>query len=147
MKFFVATSVSSLFALANAAASCSEAARFGTITVSPTSFSAGDSVTINADFTCSQQMGYAPTYTDYYLEVPQNNNGHEPPVLLARRQPATGAVSDSFSVTIPHGYYFPDAGYNVALENTYSHSGSDGSTIFQVGGVYAPVTLAATVNN
>jgi len=145
MKFFVTAVAASLLAVATAQ-SCSEAARFGVVTVSPTSFASGDSVTISANFTCADQLGYAPTYTDYYIEVPTNNNGHEPPVLLARRQPAAGVTSDLFTVQIPYGYYFPNASYNIVLDNTYATNGTNGSPVYQVGGVDIPVNITASVS-
>jgi translation initiation factor 2 gamma subunit (eIF-2gamma) len=48
------------------------------------------------------QYDIVPKFIDYYLEVPTNNNGHEPPVLLARRTFANtpGAPFDSFNGTV-----------------------------------------------
>ncbi|KZT23127.1 hypothetical protein NEOLEDRAFT_1149577 [Neolentinus lepideus HHB14362 ss-1] len=147
MKFFVAAVASSLFALATAAATCPEAARFGHFSVEPASFASGDSVTVNADFTCANQLGYAPTYTDYYLEVPSDsNNGHEPPVLLARRQPVLGANTDSFTVQIPYGYYFPNASYSIYLENTHAVNGTNGSPVYQVGSISTGVSVTPSVS-
>ena len=64
------------------------------------------SFTVHADFTCSLYFGIVPEYIDYYIEVPTNNNGHEPPILLARREfhqstgtPPTDTFSASVSVT------------------------------------------------
>ena len=56
--------------------------------------------TITTDFTCSFQKGVHPVYTDYYVIVPaEENNGFEPPVLLARREPNVTASSpvDTFT--------------------------------------------------
>lgn len=63
---------------------------------------AGQTVTIAADFTCSFSFDIQPTFTDYYIEVPVNNNGHEPPILLARRQPGVTPSSplDQFTVQV-----------------------------------------------
>ena len=59
-------------------------------------------MTIKADFACSFSFGIVPKFTDYYIEVPVNNNGHEPPILLARRQPSVTAASptDEFTVEV-----------------------------------------------
>ena len=59
-------------------------------------------MTIKADFTCSFSFGIDPQFTDYFIEVPVNNNGHEPPILLARRQPNVTAASpiDQFTVQV-----------------------------------------------
>ncbi|KZT23126.1 hypothetical protein NEOLEDRAFT_1180350 [Neolentinus lepideus HHB14362 ss-1] len=146
MKFFVAAVVSSLFAVATVTAECPEVTRFGRFNVSPTSLSSGDSVTINANFTCAKQLGYVATYTDYYIEVPTNNNGHEPSVMLARRQLAEDATTDSFTVQIPYGYYFPNASYVIALVNTYATDGTNGLPIYQVGGLSASVNITSTVS-
>ncbi|EPQ51877.1 hypothetical protein GLOTRDRAFT_107956 [Gloeophyllum trabeum ATCC 11539] len=149
MKFFTAAIVSSLLAIASATPTlqCSEADRFGGVAVSPTTFAAGDNVQISADFTCAvQHYGHIPKYTDYYIEVPQGNNGHEPPILLARREPAAGATSDSFSVQIPHAYYFGDASYVVIMDVTFASNGTDGSPYYSVGGVEAPVIITGATN-
>ncbi|KAJ6632435.1 hypothetical protein B0H10DRAFT_14395, partial [Mycena sp. CBHHK59/15] len=82
-------SVASLAAVALApivnAQQCPEAARFGVLEVTPSTVAPGDSFTVNVNLACSQQLGYLPTYMDYYIEVLANNNGHEAPILLARR--------------------------------------------------------------
>ena len=101
--------------------SCSEAARFGEVSITPDTVVPGDVrtsslpinadwnidncgqiVTVKADFTCSFSFGIVPKFTDYYIEVPVNNNGHEPPILLARRQPTVTAASpiDQFTVEV-----------------------------------------------
>ena len=62
----------------------------------------GQTVTIKADFTCSLSFGIKPLFTDYLIEVPVNNNGHEPPILLARRAPIITPASpiDQFTVQV-----------------------------------------------
>ena len=59
-------------------------------------------MTVKADFTCSFSFGIRPKFTDYHIEVPVNNNGHEPPILLARRQPSVTPASpiDQFTVQV-----------------------------------------------
>lgn len=52
---------------------------------------------MNANFTCSNELGVHPQYTDYYIEVPVNNNGYEPPILLARRTLSTNSLLDQFT--------------------------------------------------
>jgi len=123
--------------------SCSEADRFGEVSITPDTVVPGDIVTIIADFTCSFSFGIVPNFTDYYIEVPVNNNGHEPPILLARRQPTVSAASptDQFTVQIPFANYFAGAGYVVTLDNTYPINGTNGSPVFIVGDVETVITI------
>ena len=101
-------------------AGCSEASRFGVVSITPSTVAPGDvrasslpavdwntdgwgqTLTIKADFSCSFNFDINPTFTDYYIEVPANNNGHEPPILLARRQPNVSPASpiDQFTVQV-----------------------------------------------
>ena len=55
---------------------------------------------MNANFTCAAQLGVHPQYTDYYIEVPVNNNGYEPPILLARRTLSNGSLLDTFTTQV-----------------------------------------------
>ncbi|KAH0833207.1 hypothetical protein J3R83DRAFT_12239 [Lanmaoa asiatica] len=122
--------------------SCAEASRFGVLTVSPTTLAAGDNLTVNADFNCAiNWFGIIPTYTDYYIEVPVNNNGHEAPILLARRTLTPGSTSDSFTVQLPGAFYFANASYVVILDSTYPINGSYGVPYYVVGGIEAPITI------
>lgn len=125
--------------------SCPEASRFGGFSVSPTTVSPGDTVTISADFTCSFTFGIIPAFTDYYIEVPVNNNGHEPPILLARRQPnvTVSSPTDEFTVKIPFAFFFAGANYTVILDNTFPTNGTNGTPFFQVGGIEG---AALTIN-
>ncbi|KAI9570587.1 hypothetical protein HD554DRAFT_357160 [Boletus coccyginus] len=146
MQFILAAIVASAAALVWAAPqprqSCAEATQFGVLTVSPTTVAAGDTLTVNADFNCAiNTFGIIPEYTDYYIEVPVNNNGHEPPILLARRTLASGSTSDSFTVQVPYAYYFTNASYVVMLDTTYPINGTNGSPYYAVGGVEAPITI------
>ncbi|KAF8134932.1 hypothetical protein EV363DRAFT_1396396 [Boletus edulis] len=121
---------------------CPEATQFGVLSVSPTTVSAGDTLTVNADFSCAiNNFGHIPQYTDYYIEVPVNNNGHEPPILLARRTLASGSTSDSFTVQVPDAYYFANAGYVVILDTTFPINGTNGIPYSVVGGIEAPITI------
>lgn len=114
---------------------------------------------MNANFTCSAQLGVRPQYTDYYIEVPVNNNGYEPPILLARRTLSTGSLVDQFTTQVsfsgrvfhvqkfdgssqlPYAYYFASSSYVVMLDTTYPETGTDGSSYSVVGGVESPITL------
>lgn len=131
--FAAATPTAALF--------CAEASRFGNVIVSPTLLSPGDTFTITANFTCAAQLGVHPQYTDYYIEVPVNNNGHEPPILLARRTlDPNSPLFDQFTVQLPYSYYF-NASYVVMLDTTYPVTGTDGSSYSVVGGVETPITI------
>ncbi|KAG5642036.1 hypothetical protein DXG03_003762 [Asterophora parasitica] len=156
MKFALSATLLSLASLALSASvppsqQCSQATRFGVASVSPngTTLNADlfiQKISINVNFSCGiQQFNIVPKYLDYYLEVQEGNNGHQPPILLARREFKTGATSDSFTVKIPHGYFFPNAKNVVAIWNTYTTKGTDGSNVFVKGGVFVPININATV--
>ncbi|KAF8839628.1 hypothetical protein BDN67DRAFT_969736 [Paxillus ammoniavirescens] len=145
MRFGLAAIIASaalVSAAPRARQSCPEATRFGVLNFSPKTVSPGDSLTIDADFTCAiNYFGIQPEYTDYYIEVPVNNNGHEPPILLARRTLPSGSTSDQFTVEVPYATYFQNTSYVVILDTTYPITGSDGSPYYVVGGVEAPITI------
>lgn len=126
---------------------CPQAVRFGTFTISPSgaSFNAGDDITVNADFTCGiNNFGIVPRYLDYTIIVPAAaNNGHEPPIVLARREFQAGATSDSFTTKIPHGFYFAGAPYSLVMTNTHRINGTDGSEVLVQGGVLVGITINA----
>jgi hypothetical protein len=98
------------------------------------------------------------------LAVPQNNNGHEPALLLGRHDFSGSASSlvdtvggtvrvsqltladawrswSGFSSQIPHGFFFADAQYNVVMNIIYPINGTDGSEVLTSGGVQIPVDL------
>ncbi|KAF9553520.1 hypothetical protein CPC08DRAFT_612816, partial [Agrocybe pediades] len=138
-------SLVSLVAAGNVARTvgCSEADRFGVVTVSPTTVKAGDSITINVDLHCAvQNFGIGAQFLDYTIEVPAaNNNGHEAPIVLARHAIATNALSDSLTTTVPHAFFFAGANYNVVVTNVYPSPGSDGSQVILEGGTLTPITI------
>ncbi|EIN05188.1 hypothetical protein PUNSTDRAFT_116082 [Punctularia strigosozonata HHB-11173 SS5] len=119
------------------AQSCAEAARFGVATANPSTAAPGDDVTITADFTCSFSRGIVPEWVEYKLEVVQNNNGFEAPILLARHQFAGTSASpfDVTNVTIPHASYVDGATYTPIMYIIYPTSGTDGSPVDVQGGV------------
>lgn len=59
-------------------------------------------ININVDLTCAiTNFDIVPKFLDYTIEVfAPSNNGHEPPILLARRELEPGALSDSFTVPV-----------------------------------------------
>jgi hypothetical protein len=62
---------------------------------------AAQSFTVTANLTCAIAKGNTPTYLEYYIEVLTNNNGHEAPILLARRTyNATLPPVDTFTTTV-----------------------------------------------
>ncbi|KAH7915660.1 hypothetical protein BJ138DRAFT_21628 [Hygrophoropsis aurantiaca] len=120
---------------------CAEAARFGVVTFTPTTVAPGDTLTVTADFTCAISYGINPEYTDYYIEVPVNNNGYEPNILLTRRTPST--PTDTFTVQLPYAPYNADASYSLVLETTYPINGTNGPYSV-VGGVDNGITITST---
>ncbi|KAG2104706.1 uncharacterized protein F5147DRAFT_703631 [Suillus discolor] len=141
----VIATLAAVFAVATPAAAqaCAEADRFGDVTVSPTTLSPGETFTVTANFSCAAQFGVNPEYTDYYIEVPVNNNGFEPPILLARRtlNPSSATpLLDSFTTQLPYANYF-NASYVVILDTTYPVNGTNGSPYSVVGSVEIPISI------
>ncbi|KAF9553527.1 hypothetical protein CPC08DRAFT_610465, partial [Agrocybe pediades] len=122
-------------------AACDEAQRFGILTVSPTTVRAGDTINLNTDLRCAAELGINPIFLDYSIENLVNNNGFELPLLLARRAIPAGAQSDSFTTTVPHGFFFAGANYSVVINTVYPLKGSDGSQIIQEGGTDTPINV------
>ncbi|KAJ7286792.1 hypothetical protein C8J57DRAFT_1282053 [Mycena rebaudengoi] len=122
---------------------CPEALRFGTFQVSPSTLAPGDSLTVTANLTCAIAKGNTPTFLDYYIEVLANNNGHEPPILLARRtyDNTTSPPVDTFTTTLPSWFYFADAQYSVVMNNLFSRPGPTGEAVITVGGVSEGITI------
>ncbi|KZT40362.1 hypothetical protein SISSUDRAFT_1044252 [Sistotremastrum suecicum HHB10207 ss-3] len=126
--------------------SCPESSQFGVLTATPTNLKPGETFSINADFTCAvQQFNIVPKYLDYYIEVLENsNNGHEPPILLARRQ-FSGAhpLKDHFRIALPRTNYVAGAPYVVQLDVTYPINGTDGKPVFIQGGTEASLNITS----
>ncbi|KAH9483440.1 hypothetical protein JR316_0002908 [Psilocybe cubensis] len=144
MKFLFLSSLISLAGSASAASlSCPDASRFGVPTVTPTTVKAGDSISVFVDLTCGvKNFGFIPQFLDYSIEVPANeNNGFEQPIILARRTIASGTLSDSFTTTVPHAFYFANAAYNIIVGNIYNINGTDGSPVLVKGDVFIPITI------
>ncbi|KZP10454.1 hypothetical protein FIBSPDRAFT_867698 [Athelia psychrophila] len=145
MQFLLLTLAAVASATPTRRVTCAEAARFGTLEVVPSKVKVGGSFTVHADFTCSLYFNIIPKYIDYYIEVTANNNGHEPPILLARREfhHSTGTPpTDTFSTSIPDAYYFKGAAYQVVLDVTYAANGTTGAPYYQVGGTETGITIA-----
>ncbi|KAJ7436325.1 hypothetical protein FB451DRAFT_1153175 [Mycena latifolia] len=128
-----------------AAAACAEASRFGVLHVAPTSLAPGDSFNVTVDLTCAAQLGYLPTYMDYYIEVLSNNNGHEAPILLARRTynlPATAPTpADTFMAELLPWYYFAGAQYSVVFQNSFAKSGPNNNSVITAGSISTPINI------
>jgi len=80
---------------------------------------------------------------DYYLEVPENNNGHEPDILLARKTFAGNASYpiDTINGTIPFAFYFANTTYAIVMNIIYPINGTNGSPYLVTGGVEIPIDL------
>ncbi|KAF9068728.1 hypothetical protein BDP27DRAFT_1421711 [Rhodocollybia butyracea] len=112
------------------AQSCPEASRFGGVTYSPNPIVLGQEVTFTGNFACAIELGYAPVFTDYFLEVPESNNtGFQPPVYIARRGPPPSGGIDTFTYTFDPEYSpfttNPDAQYVIVVQTTHA----EGSTL------------------
>ncbi|KAJ7590253.1 hypothetical protein C8J56DRAFT_937202 [Mycena floridula] len=145
------TSLAVVSATPAARASCAEASRFGDLTVVPTDLTVGASFTIHVDLSCAiNNFDIVPKFLDYSLVVPSNvNNGHEPPIVLARRTFTPPSVSnpgafDTFSAQIPfYDGYFAGASYNIQLTTTYPQNATvegEPDVLIQ-GGVFSPINL------
>ncbi|KAF8515240.1 hypothetical protein BU17DRAFT_93730 [Hysterangium stoloniferum] len=119
---------------------CSEATRFGILNVSPTTLAIGDSFTVSLNLTCGiSNFGLIPSFLDYYISVPVNNNGHEPDILIARHTfDPTGPAFDSFTTTLPNTTYFTGASYQVVVHNI-NHTPS--GTVLTVGEIEAGISI------
>ncbi|KAJ6552067.1 hypothetical protein DFH09DRAFT_925381 [Mycena vulgaris] len=134
------------FALAPVAtASCPEAARFGVLQVVPSNLVPGDSFTVHVDLECAAEKGYLPTYMDYYISVLSNNNGHEAPIVLARRTynlAGTGlSPADTFSAQLPYWYYFAGAQYSVVFVNSFAKPGPMNNSVITQGSISFPLNV------
>ncbi|KAJ7459604.1 hypothetical protein B0H11DRAFT_2199145 [Mycena galericulata] len=128
-----------------AAQSCPEAARFGELEVVPSTLAPGDGFTVHVDLRCAAQLGYLPTYMDYYIEVLSNNNGHEAPILLARRTynlNGTGlSPADTFTANLPAWYYFTGAQYSVVFQNSFAKLGPNNNSVITTGSISTPINI------
>ncbi|CAK5277969.1 unnamed protein product [Mycena citricolor] len=149
MRFnlFALASLATFFAAPVANAQfCSEAARFGVLSVVPSTVAQGDWFTVHVDLTCAKQLGYLPTYMDYYIEVLSNNNGHEAPILLDRRTYVPGASpADTFTAQVPPWYYFADAKYSVVFVNSFAKSGPANNSVITLGSISTPINITGIV--
>ncbi|KAJ7485068.1 hypothetical protein B0H11DRAFT_2018023 [Mycena galericulata] len=126
---------------------CSEAERFGVLSLVPSTVAQGDSFTINLDLTCATFFQVFPVYLDYYIEVLTDNNGHEPPVLLARHTYNTTAApsADTFTAQVPYWDYFSHAQYSIVIQNSNTNVGTMGNTVIAVGSTSAPINITGNL--
>ncbi|KAJ7773655.1 hypothetical protein DFH07DRAFT_878309 [Mycena maculata] len=133
------------FAPGAVAQTCAEAARFGELEVVPSTVAPGDSFTVHVDLTCAAQLGYLPTYMDYYIEVLTDNNGHEAPILLARRTYLLGGTglspADTFSAQLPYWFYFTGAQYSVVFVNSFAMNGTMNNSVITQGSISVPLNV------
>jgi len=124
---------------------CSEAQKFGTVSLatSATSFSIGDLLELQLDFTCANSLGYPPLYADIYLRSnkPVLRQGN---ILLLHHEFApttntepTNLVAE-FAIAVPDAYYDTDTTYTMILQSTYGHMGPNGGDYHAVGQVTGP---------
>ncbi|KAJ7722588.1 hypothetical protein B0H16DRAFT_1600030 [Mycena metata] len=151
MHISLHSSLTVLAAIASlvSAQGCAEAQRFGILQMSSLTLSPGQTFTVTVNLTCAiEWFGIVPTYLDYHIEVPVGNNGHEPPIYIARRtynQSASPPV-DTFAATLPYWswFTFPGAQYQLVLDNSYMVAGTNGSPVMVVGGTSQPINIATS---
>ncbi|KAJ7636510.1 hypothetical protein FB45DRAFT_1001583 [Roridomyces roridus] len=121
---------------------CSEAARFGILRLSQTEVAPGESFTITTDLTCSVQLGYTPTYLEYFIDgVSTSNIGG--PIFLGRTtyDASTTPPQDQLSLSLPVWYYDPNATYSVRVDDYFAQDGPTGESVIRVGGVSTPIHI------
>ena len=125
-----------------------QASRFGNLLglPSPASLTTGQSYTVTHDYACAFYFGQPPTFTDYVLQVTANGNGHQAPILVTRRTPQVTAAqpSDTFTFTVPFGYYLATASYALTTVVTFPVNGTNGTPVLQQGGVLNGVAIVDT---
>jgi len=143
LNFSLLASLAALAFAPAATAACAEASRFGELEVVPSTLAQGDWFTVHVDLTCAAVLGYLPTYMDYYIEVLSNNNGHEAPIVLARRtyNPASVAPADTFTAQLPYWFYFADAQYSVVFVNSFGKNGTMNNTVITQGAISVPINI------
>ncbi|KAJ7640317.1 hypothetical protein DFH06DRAFT_1000772 [Mycena polygramma] len=144
-NFSLIASLAALAVAPIANAACPEASRFGQLEVVPSTLAQGDSFTVHVDLECASELGYLPTYMDYYIEVLSNNNGHEAPILLARRTYNLGGTglspADTFTAELPSWYYFTGAQYSVVFVNSFAKPGPNNNSVITQGSISAPINI------
>ncbi|KAJ7713052.1 hypothetical protein B0H16DRAFT_1743662 [Mycena metata] len=127
--------------------SCPNALRGGTFTVSPATLTPGAPFTVVANLTCANQLGFTPTYLDFYIQNNVNNNGFELPILLSRgtyNQSADPPLH-TFTTVLPRDPWIVGAEYEMVMENSYARMlppVGPGDTFISVGQVAAPISIA-----
>ncbi|KAJ7704870.1 hypothetical protein B0H17DRAFT_1193367 [Mycena rosella] len=132
----VATSVSTQ------AGFCPEALHFGSVIVSLTTLSPGESFTVTANLTCAVELGDTPTFLDYYINgVSEANIGG--PILIVRRtyDATTMPPADQFTAVLPAWFYNTDAQYSLRMDNSFAKPGPTGESVITVGGVSTGITI------
>ncbi|KAJ7704883.1 hypothetical protein B0H17DRAFT_1193376 [Mycena rosella] len=121
---------------------CPDALRFGSISVSPTTLSPGESFTITTNLTCAVQLGNTPTFLDYYIDATSEENIGGP-ILIARRtyDNTTTPAQDKFTTHLPAWFYIADATYSVGVDNSFARLGPTGESVIRVGGVSTGITI------
>ncbi|KAJ6632440.1 hypothetical protein B0H10DRAFT_2206802 [Mycena sp. CBHHK59/15] len=114
------------YALPNAAASCSETARFGVLRSQRRhSRPAMRQFSAHVGLQSVSNLGYLPTYMDYYVEVLSNNNGIP--------QPTHSLLNSRAGIT-----YFADALYWVVFVNSFAKNGPNNSSVIATGSISSP---------
>ncbi|KAF7300407.1 hypothetical protein HMN09_00924400 [Mycena chlorophos] len=133
--------VAALFGNA-AAQSCPDASRFGSVSISPSTLSPGETYTVSADLTCAVQLGYTPTYLDYYI-VGSASHTISGPILVARHtyDSSTNPPADTFTAVLPDWYYFTDATYSFQMVDSFAQDGPSGDPVITSGSISIPMNI------
>ena len=93
-------------------------------------------MTINANLTCGQVLGYPPAFIDYYL-TSDNPVLRQGDIYLTRLTMTPGQKLDKFTVKLPDAYY-DNATYTLLPKDINGHGGPNGGTYYTVGWIEGP---------
>ncbi|KAF7370464.1 hypothetical protein MSAN_00678200 [Mycena sanguinolenta] len=121
---------------------CPEALRYGSVSISPSTVSPGQTFTVTANLTCAIQLDNTPTFLDYYIDATATHTVSGP-ILIARRtyDNSTSPPIDQFTATLPNWYYYTDATYTFVMDNSFARPGPTGESVITVGGTEAGITI------
>ncbi|KAJ7636319.1 hypothetical protein FB45DRAFT_906379 [Roridomyces roridus] len=134
--------LASLATLVSAQAFCSEAARFGSLSLSQKNVAPGQLFTITANLTCAVQLGNTPTFLEYYIDgVSTHNIGG--PIFLGRTTYDTSRSppQDQLSLSLPIWFYDANATYSVRMDDLFARDGPTGEIVITVGSISTGIDI------
>ncbi|KAJ7490742.1 hypothetical protein FB451DRAFT_1079522 [Mycena latifolia] len=142
-NFLSIAALASIVSTASAQASfCSEAQRFGILSVSPTTLSPDQTFTITADLACAVQLDNTPTFLDYYIDG-DSEHSIGGPILIARRtyDNSTQPPADKFTTKLPSWFYVADAQYSIRMDDSFARPGPTGESVIMIGSISTAINI------